>query len=129
MTIHWLRAIAAAFLVELVLIVLTIPIAALVGIEAVIPFVPPACAVVGFPFGWWSARKMQSGYVVQGAVVGIFATLIYFGLVIGQAGSIRPAIELYGPLLFILAHAAKIAGCVTGAFACGRRQVARPVTA
>ena len=122
MRIHWIRAVVAGFLVELVLVALTIPITALVSMETLVPFVPPLCAVVGFPFGWWAARKSQSGFVLQGTLVGIVATAIYLGLVLGQLGSIKPAIELYGPFLFFLANAAKIIGCMAGAFACGRRR-------
>lgn len=129
MKIHWMRAVAAGFLVELVLVALTIPVAALFGMEAFVPFVPAVCFAVGIPCGWWAARRMQSGFVLQGTIVGIVATLIYFALILGQSGSVRPAIELYGPFLFILANAAKILGCVGGAFARGRRRVPGPAEA
>src|SRR5262245_24547986 len=124
-----MRALVAAFLLELVLVALTIPVVALFGMEAFIPFVPAVCAAVGFPFGWWAARKMQSGFVLQGTLVGIVATLIYFGIILATQGSIRPAVELYGPFLFVLANAAKILGCIAGAFALGRRRLRRPVEA
>ena len=123
MKIHWMRAVAAGFLVEVILVALTIPVVALFGLEAFVPFVPPVCFVVGFPCGWWAARKLQSGFVLQGTIVGIVATLIYFALILGQAGSVRPAIELYGPFLFVLANVLKILGCVAGAFARGRRKM------
>ena len=129
MKIHWMRAVAAGFLVEVILVALTIPVVELFGMEAFVPFVPPVCFAVGFPFGWWAARKLQSGFVLQGMLVGIVATAIYFGLILGQAGSVRPAIELYGPFLFVLANVLKILGCVAGAFACGRRRVPGPAEA
>jgi hypothetical protein len=122
MTIYWMRVVAAAFLVELVLVALTIPLLAVVTMQVLVPFVAPLCAVVGFPFGWWAVRKAQSGFVLHGMLVGIVATLIYLGLIFGQAGSLRPAIAVYGPFWFLLANAAKILGCVAGAFACGRRR-------
>ena len=125
MRIYLMRTVGAAFLVELVLVALTIPVAALFGMDAFLPFVPVTCLAVGFPFGWWAARKLQSGFVLQGTLVGIVATLIYFGLVLGQFGSVKPVFELYGPFLFFLSHAAKILGCAAGAYACGRRRMPR----
>jgi hypothetical protein len=81
MKIHWIRAVIAAVLVEVVLVILTIPIIAVISMEAFVPFVPPVCFVVGFPFGWWAARKSESGFVWEGTLVGIVATLIYLGLI------------------------------------------------
>ena len=131
MKIYWMRVVAAAFLVELVLVALTIPLLALVTMQVLVPFVGPLCAIVGFPFGWWAVRKAQSAFVLHGMLVGIVATLIYLGLIFGQAGSLKPAIAVYGPFWFFLANAAKILGCVAGAFACGRRckrDVSSPIT-
>jgi len=127
MKIRWMRVVAAAFLVELVLVALTIPVVALFGMEAFVPFVPITCFVAGFPFGWWAVRKVQSGFVLHGTVIGIVATLIYLALVLSQGGSLRPAIELYGPFLFFLANALKILGCVAGAYAGGRASQVAPL--
>ena len=124
MKIRWMRAVAAGVLVEVALVILTIPITAVFSMEAFVPFVPAVCLAVGFPFGWWAAAKSEAGFVLQGTLVGIFATLIYFGLILSQLGSLKPAIDVYGPFLFVLANAAKILGCVAGAFVCGRRRVA-----
>ncbi|HEU5259227.1 MAG TPA: hypothetical protein VFU28_24735 [Vicinamibacterales bacterium] len=123
MKIHWIRAVIAAVLVEVVLVILTIPVIAVFSMAAFVPFVPPVCFAVGFPFGWWAARKSESGFVWEGTLVGIVATLIYLGLILSQAGSLKPAIDVYGPFLFVLANVAKILGCVAGAFVCGRRRV------
>ncbi len=122
MKIYWLRIVAAAFLLELALVAVTIPLLAVVSMQLVVPYVAPLCAVVGFPFGWWSARKSQSGFALHGTLVGIVATVIYLGLILGQNDSLKPAIDVYGPFLFFLANTAKIAGCIAGAFACGRRK-------
>jgi len=124
MKIRWIRAVTAAVLVEVALVILTIPVTAVFSMEAFVPFVPAVCFAVGFPFGWWATRKSESGFVMQGMIVGIAATLIYFGLILSQFGSLKPAIDVYGPFLFVLANAAKILGCVAGAVVCGRRRVA-----
>ena len=123
MKIHWIRAFVAALLVEAVLVVITIPITRVVSMEAFVPFVGPVCFVVAFPFGMWAVKKAESGFVLHGVLVGVIATLMYLGLVLQQLGSLAPVIALYGPFLFFLANALKILGCVTGAYAAGRRRV------
>jgi hypothetical protein len=122
MKIYWIRVVAAAFLLEVALVAVTIPLLAVVSMQTLVPYVGPMVAIGGFPFGWWSARKSQSGFALQGMLVGIVATVIYLGLILGQAGSLKPAIDVYGPFLFLLVNVAKIAGCIAGAFACGRRK-------
>src|SRR6476620_7519514 len=96
MKIYWIRVVAAAFLLEVALVAVTIPLLAVVSMQTLVPYVGPVCAIVGFPFGWWSARKAQSGFVLHGALVGIVATIIYLGLILGQNGSLKPAIDVYG---------------------------------
>jgi hypothetical protein len=120
--IHWGRVVAGAFLVEIALIALTIPVVVLIGMEDFIPFVPPVCFGVGLFFGWWTARKVESLFVLHGTLVGIIATLIYFGLIFGQSGSIMPVVAMYGPFLFVLANALRILGCMAGGAVAQRRQ-------
>jgi len=129
MKIHWLRVVVAAFLYEVVLVALTIPVVALFGMEAFVPWVAPTCFVIAIPFGWWVARKVQSGFVLHGILIAVVASLIYFSLILGQMGSVKPVYDLYGPVHFFLANAAKFAGCIAGTVACGRRRVARPAVA
>jgi len=52
MKIRWMRAVAAGVLVEVALVILTIPITAVFSMEAFVPFVPAVCLAVGFPVGW-----------------------------------------------------------------------------
>src|SRR3954471_19286034 len=105
MKIYWVRVVAAAVLLEVALVVLTIPLLAAVSMQTLVPYVGPLCAVVGFPFGWWSARKAQSGFALHGTLVGIVATIIYLSLILGQNGTLKPAIDVYGPFLFFLVNA------------------------
>jgi hypothetical protein len=124
MKIHWIRILVAAFLFEAVLVVLTIPFAALFGMEPLLPYVPAVCFIVGYPFGAWAARKAESGILLHGLLVGIVASIIYFALILAQMGSVQPVVEMYGPVLFYLANALKILGCVAGAYVGGRRRAA-----
>lgn len=129
MKVQWVRVIVAAVLYEVVLFAITIAMTLFVPIEALLPYVPAVVFVVGFPFGMWAAKKLASGFVLHGTLVGIVATLIYFALILGQLGSITPVIEMYGPVPFFLANALKILGCVAGAYAAGRRREAAKAVA
>jgi hypothetical protein len=122
MKIHWLRVLVAAVLFEAVLVAITIVIAQFVAIETILPFVPVFVFVVGFPFGMWVVRKAASGFVLHGTLLGVVATLIYLGIILGQNGSLTPAVDAYGPVSFFLANALKILGCIAGSYAAGRRR-------
>jgi hypothetical protein len=124
MKIHVIRILVAAVLFEVALIAITIVVSLFMPVEAFLPYVPAVVFIVGFPFGMWVARKPAAGHVLHGTLVGIVATIIYLGLVLGQFGSLTPVIEMYGPVSFFLANALKILGCVAGAYAAGRRRVA-----
>lgn len=123
MKIRWMRVVVTAILFEVVLFAITVLLSLFIEVEAVLVFVPVFVFVVGFPFGMWIARKLSSGFVLHGALVGVVATLIYLGLLLGQFGSLTPVVEMYGPVSFFLANALKILGCVAGAYAGGRSRV------
>jgi hypothetical protein len=123
MKIHWIRILVAALLFEVALIAITVLVSLVIPVEAFLPFVPAVVFVVGFPFGIWAVRKLASGFVLHGVLVGVVATLIYFGLLLGQFGSLTPVIDMYGPVSFFLANTLKILGCVAGAYVAKRRRV------
>ena len=122
MKVHWGRVVVAAILFEAVLFAITIVLTLFMDIQAFLPYVPPLVFVVGFPFGMWVARKPASGFVLHGVLVGVVATIIYFGLVVGQGVSVTEVMNMYGPIPFFLANALKILGCVAGAYVAGRRR-------
>lgn len=127
MKIRWLRAIVVAFLYEVALFALTILLTTFATMEQIVPWVPVLVFVMGFPFGLWAARPLVTAQVLHGFLVGIVATLIYFGLVLAlSGGSIRPVYELYGPALFFLSNTFKIAGCVAGGWAAGKLRAPVP---
>jgi hypothetical protein len=121
---QWGRAILAAITVEAVLILATIPVAALIGIEAFVPYVPVACFVAGFLVVYGFGRKFRSAFFWHGLLVGIIATLIYLSLVFASSGSFTPVIELYGLFLLVFSNLARTLGCIAGAVAARRRAVA-----
>jgi hypothetical protein len=113
----WLRVPIAAFLGELALIALVIPIYAVQGPEAAGPTLlvvtPPLCLLVMIPFGWWAARKAVSGHVWIGALVGVLAALLYIvpALIVGEAL----------PLAYNVGNGLKLVGGASGGFIAARR--------
>jgi hypothetical protein len=121
MKIRWLRILVAALLYEVALIALTIPLTLFISMEALVPAVPVIVFVVGFPAGMWVSRTLTSGFVLHGTLVGIVATVMYLGLILGTSGgSLQPVIDLYGPVAFFLSNALKVVGCAVGSYAAGR---------
>jgi hypothetical protein len=43
---------------------------------------PPAGAISTFLCAWWVTRRLTSGYLVNGALVGIFSTLFTLGFIV-----------------------------------------------
>ena len=72
----------------------------------------------------WLLRTVSSGLLVHGALVGIVATAMYFGLVFMAPGGLSAAIATYGVPLFYFSQAMRIAGCMAGALHVQRRSAA-----
>jgi hypothetical protein len=94
---------------------LTIPVFVLASPRVALVTVTAVVFPAGFLAGWWTARKIDSRFVLHGLLVGVLATLFYLGLNVSASGSLAPAIEIYGPTLFVTVNALRILGCVVGA--------------
>jgi len=70
-------------------------------------------ASAGLPFilAVWVCRRVESNFVLHGALVGLVAFLIYMALAWGQPQ----------PLLYKIAHVLKLVGGAAGGFAASRR--------
>jgi hypothetical protein len=110
---HWLRVFIGGFLAEVSVIVLVIPISLLFG-QHVLLYVAPAASLLScFLFAWWVGRRIDSGFVWHGILVGVVATLLYVGLTVG-----RPE-----PWPYLVAHGLKIlGGAAGGGVAASRRK-------
>jgi len=115
--LHWGRIVAGAFLLELVLILALVPPLQILGPEKVIPFVYPACLVLGFGVAWWILRNVSHRPLLHGALIGIVATAIYVVLCVISPDGIQGAIAEYGVFGFIVANGLRILGCVAGGYA------------
>jgi len=125
--LRWWRALLAAFLAEVGLILVAVPLYATMAdaqstINAVIP---PASFVLFLPAGYWAARPVARSGIAQGALTGAWAVALYLalGLVASQftdeaslADSLTPA--------YLLSHALKIVGGAVGGWLVARRAAA-----
>jgi energy-coupling factor transporter transmembrane protein EcfT len=128
MSIHWVRVVLGALLLEIVLFAVLVPIS-FVSTTLFLIAVPIGCFVLGYLVTRWLLRSISSGLLLHGVLVGIVATAMYFGLVFMQPEGLSSAIAVYGAPLFWFSQAMRIAGCVTGALHSGRRAGARSTTA
>jgi len=118
--IQWGRVILGAVCLELALIVVFVPLLARYGVAALGPYVTAGCFVFGVLVSWWFVRKVVARHILHGALLGLFATLIYLGLGVFAPGGLSSIAAEYGMSTFVLANILRIIGCVVGAMAARR---------
>lgn len=112
--IHWLRVLIGGFLAELLVFVVVFPVRHFFGQQAFLASILIASAVMPFLFALWVCRRVESQFVLHGALVGIVAALIYVALAWGQPE----------PLLYKVAHGLKVVGGIAGGMVASRRRPA-----
>jgi hypothetical protein len=123
MNIRWKRVILGALLLELILFVVLVPIG-FVSTTIFFTAVPIGCLVFGYLVTRWLLRSVHSALLLHGALVGIAATAIYFGLIVMAPGGLSSAVATYGVPLFYFSQAMRIAGCLLGALHLQRQALA-----
>jgi hypothetical protein len=120
--IRWLRVLIAAFLVEVGLGVAALPFLAVFSEQVVFQIiVPAACLAVPFVVAYFATRPLSAARVLHGWLIGIVATMLYFGLVLG-ASSLEEATGSYGLPLFIVVNLLRIFSAAAGGYAAERRR-------
>jgi uncharacterized PurR-regulated membrane protein YhhQ (DUF165 family) len=115
MSIQWGRVFLGAFLLELVLIAIAVPVTQLGAGWSLVYIVPPLSFIVTFGITVWLGRKIASRLVLHGVLIGIAASIMYVVLTRGQPE----------PWPYLLAHALKIIGGAAGGLVLAQR---RPTT-
>jgi hypothetical protein len=105
------------FLAELLVFAIVFPTRYLFGQRAFLASILIASAVLPFLFAVWVGRRIDSLFVLHGALVGLVAALIYFGLAWGQPQ----------PLLYKIAHGLKLVGGMAGGVVASRRRSAAAI--
>jgi hypothetical protein len=122
--LHWGRILGGAFLLELLLFAVLIPIGLRFGMPGApgrtdftvfFVAVPVGCLVAGYAISAWLFRRTVTHRILHGALLGVAATLLYLALCASQPGGIPAVIAGYGAPLFLLSQALRIAGCALGA--------------
>ena len=110
--IHWIRAAIGGVLAELAVFAIVFPARSLFGQRAFLVSIVIASAVMPFVFALWVCRRVESRFVLHGALVGVVAALFYLALAWGQPQ----------PLLYRIAHGLKVVGGVAGGLVAARRK-------
>jgi hypothetical protein len=114
MSIQWGRVLLAAFLMELVLFAIAIPLNLSGARRVALYGVPPAALIATFAITMWLGRGIASKFVLHGVLIGVAGTLMYVGLTRG-----RPE-----PWQYLVANALKIVGGAAGGVVLARRRPA-----
>ena len=115
--IHWGRALLGGFLAELLVFAIVFPTRYLFGQQAFLVSILIASAAMPFLFALWVSRRINSGFVLHGALVGLVAAVIYLGLAWGQPQ----------PILYKIAHGLKLMGGAAGGVVASRRRPAAAI--
>lgn len=110
--IQWIRVLIAGFLAEVSVIAIVIPFFMIAGQQVLLYVAPLASLAMCFVFALWVGRRLESGFVLHGVLVGVVATLLYVALT-------RAHPE---PFAYVVAHGLKILGGAGGGFIAGRRR-------
>ena len=115
MSIQWGRVLLAAFLMELVLFAIAVPLFLSGAGRVLVYVVPPAALIATFAITVWLGGKIASRLVLHGVLIGVVGTLMYVGLTRAQPE----------PWPYWVAHALKVVGGAAGGMVLARRQIAR----
>jgi hypothetical protein len=110
--LRWGRVLVGGFLAEFLVFAVVFPVLYLFGQRAFLASILIASAVMPFILAVWVGRRIESHFVLHGALVGLVAALFYVGLAWGQPQ----------PLLYKIAHGLKIVGGLAGGVAASRRK-------
>jgi hypothetical protein len=114
MSIQWGRVLLAAFLMELVLFAIAIPLDLNGARRVALYVVPPAALLATFAITVWLGRGIGSKLVLHGVLIGVAGTLMYVGLTRG-----RPE-----PWQYNVANALKVVGGAAGGMILAQRRQA-----
>ena len=101
----------AAFLMEVVLIAIAVPLSLIGYGSALVYVIPPACLIVTFAITVWVGRTITSRFVLHGAMIGVVGTLMYVALTRAEPE----------PWQYLLAHGLKVAGGIMAGVVLARR--------
>ena len=111
MSIQWGRVVLVAFVMELVLFAIAVPLTMSGARRVSLYVVPPVALIATFAFTVWLGRKIKSRFILHGVLIGIVGTLMYVALT-------RAKPE---PWQYLVANALKVVGGAAGGVVLARR--------
>ena len=124
--LRWGRALIAAILGEVVLILIAIPVYGWMELgdatSLLSLIVPPASFVVFVGAGYWSAKRTPGSALLQGALTGVIAVVAY--IVLGLVASLFVAgtsVRAGFTPAYLTAHALKLIGGAVGGWLVARK--------
>jgi len=114
MSIQWGRVLLAAFLMELVLLVIAIPLNLSGRGRVNLYVIPPSALIATFAITVWLGGRIKSKFVLHGALIGVVGTLIYVALTRAQPE----------PWQYVVANTLKVVGGAAAGVFLARRQSA-----
>lgn len=112
MSIQWGRVVLGAFVMELALIGIAVPLFALGYGQTLVYVIPPASFVATFMIAVWLGRAIESRFVLHGALIGVVGTVMYVALTRGQPE----------PWQYLAAHVLKVVGGAAGGLVLAQRR-------
>src|SRR6266478_3277439 len=119
MSIQWGRVLLAAFLMEVVLIAIAVPLFLGGAGRALVYVIPPLAFITTYAITVWLGRGIKTNFVLHGVLIGVVGTLMYIALTRAQPE----------PWQYWLAHALKVVGGVAAGMLLARRQTATRLAA
>jgi drug/metabolite transporter (DMT)-like permease len=113
-SIQWGPVLLAAFLMELVLFAIAIPLDLIGATRVLLYVVPPGAFIATLAVTVWLGRRITSRPVLHGALIGVAGILMYVGLS-------RGAPE---PWQYLVGNALKVVGGAVGGVVLARRSQA-----
>jgi len=114
MSIQWGRILLIAFLMELALFAIAVPLNLSGRGRVSLYVIPPAALIATFALTVWLGRRIKSKFVLHGALIGIVGTLMYVALTRGQPE----------PWQYVVAHVLKVVGGAAAGLVLAQRRSA-----
>jgi putative membrane protein (TIGR04086 family) len=109
--IHWGRIVAGGLLAEVAILVAVLPFVFIPSGDQILVYaVPPVSLVMTFVFGRWTGNRVDSRFMLHGALAGVVAAVLYIAVTWNQTL----------PSSYVLAHFLKVIGGAAGGFVAGR---------
>jgi len=125
--VHWGRVVVAGFLSEVAvfaIFLLLLIAATLAGTPEVarpmssLDYIDAILSSFGmvFLFTLWLGKRIESGFILHGALVGVVGVLLFAIMWVASTGSLAQ------PPLYVVAHLLKVLGGITGGLVVERRR-------